>query len=149
MYRGYLSAYSGHLDEATTLLTEQIASLFSLRLPEISTTYCDACLKSEVYYYDYLIVTLIEGCNGLSVMILFVAFLVAFKGPVKHYLWFVPVGLALIYVANLLRIFLLGIINIYWYSFSGYFHDYFFPAIIYGMVMILWIIWVKWLAGEK
>ncbi len=151
LYQLYLAQFDGGLDRFTEIITEQVADVFSIHFDGISTQYCSSCTTSQIKYHDFLVLTLIEGCNAVSVMILFVAFIIAFKGPLKAYLWFLPAGVALIYFTNLLRLYLLGIINIYYYKFSGTFHDYIFPLIIYGMVFILWIIWVKYIvhAGKE
>lgn len=130
-------------------MTEQVAKLLSLTLPEITTFYsCEAPI-SEIHYFGVPVVLMIEGCNAISVMILFVAFLVAFTGKIKQYLWFVPVGLIILYISNILRIYLIGMIVLYFPAFVDSAHDYLFPGIIYGTVFILWVIWVKFIVSKN
>ena len=43
------------------------------------------------------VLAIYEGCNGINVMIIFVAFLVAFGPLNKALLWFVPVGLIILH----------------------------------------------------
>lgn len=91
---------------------------------------------------------MVEGCNAISVMILFMAFVFAFYRGLQTFL-FVGIGLIVLHISNVLRI--AGINIVYMYS-EEYFkigHDYFFPAIIYGMVVLLWIIWIKFFALKK
>ncbi len=88
----------------------------------------------------------VEGCTAMSIMILFLAFIVAFSGKLKHTLIFGVVGLVSIYIINIFRI---AIMSILLYEFPEYqkiLHDLVFPAIIYGYVFLLWVIWVKWFA---
>lgn len=85
-----------------------------------------------------------EGCNGISVMILFVAFVLAFGGSGKKAAWFIPLGLAFIHIANILRLFLLALLKIYFdQQYFYFFHKYGFTAVLYAAVFLLWYIWVQ------
>lgn len=88
------------------------------------------------------LVRIIEGCNAISVMILFVAFILAFsKGFVKT-IGFIIFGLIVIHVLNVLRIALLTIGIMKYPEYKHILHGVIFPLIIYGTVFFLWIIWV-------
>lgn len=85
----------------------------------------------------------IEGCNSISVIILFVSFVIAFSGRFKYTLLFILLGSVLLYTVNLLRIVLLSI-GIYLFpENSNFLHAVIFPSIIYGMVFLLWVFWVN------
>lgn len=88
---------------------------------------------------------MVEGCNAISVMILFVAFVFAFYRGVKTFT-FVAVGIVVIHISNVLRIAGINILYIYDKDYFKIGHDYFFPAIIYGTVVLLWLIWIKFFA---
>lgn len=149
IYNAYLAGFANSVDDITRYVTEQVAGLFSKTLPEITTVYaCDSPM-AEVRYFDVTLIFVIEGCNAVSVMILFLAFIVAFTGKLKHYLWFAPLGILILYVSNLFRIYLIGMIVLYYNDFTEISHDYLFPGIIYGTVFLLWVIWVKYLAIQK
>lgn len=149
VYNNYLGNFSLHVDEITQIVTEQVAQLFSLTLPEITTAYSCESPVSEIQYFGVTLVILMEGCNAVSVMILFVAFLVAFKGPLKNYLWFVPSGILLLYLANIVRIYLIGMIVLYYPNYVDMAHDYVFPGVIYGTTFLLWVVWVKFFADKN
>lgn len=89
------------------------------------------------------VVFIMEGCNAVSIMILFLAFVVAFAKDVKSTLLFALVGLVLIYSMNLLRIVFLTISLYHYPRFTEILHGVVFPAIIYGAVFILWMFWVR------
>ncbi len=86
---------------------------------------------------------IIEGCNSLSIIILFVSFLIAFSGSIKATILFGLFGSILIYLVNILRIIALSQLYYKYPKYQEYLHDLLFPAIIYGLVFILWITWVK------
>ena len=85
------------------------------------------------------IARVIEGCNSISLIILFVSFIVAFSGSIQATFLFSVFGSILIYIINILRISFL-IVMIYKFPDQlRILHDLVFPAIIYGTVFILWV----------
>lgn len=85
----------------------------------------------------------IEGCNAVSVMILFVAFVLAFAKAWKKTVLFILLGLLFIYLVNLLRLVGLAIIKHKYPEYDYISHDIIFPAVIYGSVILLWLFWIK------
>lgn len=85
----------------------------------------------------------IEGCNSVSVIILFVSFIVAFSGKFKTTLFYMLSGSVLIYSVNLMRIVLLTLGLYHYPKYEDVLHTVIFPAIIYGIVFLLWIFWVN------
>jgi exosortase family protein XrtF len=75
--------------------------------------------------------------------VLFIAFIAAFSARLKTTLLYVLGGSALIYTVNLLRIVALSVGLFHYPKFESILHTVIFPAIIYGMVFVLWIIWVN------
>ena len=85
----------------------------------------------------------VEGCNSISVIILFVSFLIAFAGKPKTTFFYALSGSVLVYTVNLIRIAVLSI-GLYHYPWRrDILHTVIFPLIIYGLVFILWMVWVK------
>jgi exosortase family protein XrtF len=149
LYNSYLAQFNNELDQLTKLVTEQVAALLSITLPEVTCVYSEVNPMAEIQYFGVPLVLLIEGCNAVSVMILFVSFLVAFKGRFKDLIWFAPLGIILLYGANLFRIYLIGMIILYFPNLTNMAHDYIFPGVIYGTSFLLWVIWVKYFANKN
>lgn len=94
---------------------------------------------------DNYTVNIVEGCNSISVIILFVSFIIAFAEGFKKTFLFLLIGMVLIYIVNLLRLALL-VVALYKYpEYQDMLHSVLFPAAIYGMVFLLWIAWVRML----
>lgn len=91
---------------------------------------------------DYL-VRVVEGCNAMSVIILFLSFILAFKKDLKSTTLFILGGSVLIYAFNVIRIALLtiGIYEIPKYQ--ELMHSTLFPLFIYGFVFLLWVLWIR------
>lgn len=86
---------------------------------------------------------IVEGCNAVSVIILFVAFVIAFAENFKKTALFILGGAVLIYCINILRIAILSVALFYYPSYEKLLHAIIFPGIIYGLVFLLWMAWVR------
>ncbi len=100
-------------------------------------------LSMKVFVNDKYVARVIEGCNAISVIILFIAFVIAFSGTFKNTFLFILAGSALIYTINIFRIAILSI-GLYHYPWrQDVLHTVIFPLIIYGTVFLLWMFWVN------
>jgi exosortase family protein XrtF len=143
LYGLYVTSYEPRPDPVTHVVTEQTAiALTSCGWP---SSIRDTPNKSTTHliYENKSILAVYEGCNGINVMIIFVAFLIAFGPLTKQLLWFIPVGLLLIHMMNLARIALLFWVSIYMKDYMYFMHKYFFTAILYVVIFILWVWWVR------
>ena len=95
------------------------------------------------------IARIIEGCNSISVIILFLAFIIAFSGPFKATILFGIFGSVLIYIVNILRIIALSVLYHRFPEYQEVLHDLLFPAIIYGLVFVLWVTWVTFYSNIR
>lgn len=102
-------------------------------------------MTSWFFVMDKYISRMVEGCNAISVMILFLAFIFAFYHGKKTFV-FAFIGLIILHVLNVLRIAGLNILLIETPQYDKIGHDYVFPAIIYGGVVVLWLVWIKFFA---
>ncbi|NMH27559.1 exosortase family protein XrtF [Flavobacterium silvaticum] len=91
----------------------------------------------------HYIARVVEGCNAISVMILFVAFVIAFKGKWLTTALFIVSGIVIIHILNVWRIALLAMALLRFPESEGVLHGVIFPAVIYGVVLLLWIVWVN------
>jgi exosortase family protein XrtF len=90
-----------------------------------------------------------EGCNSVSLIILFISFIIAFAGSIKATVFFTLFGSILIYVINILRIALLSVLIYKYPNKIEILHNLVFPAIIYGTIFMLWVIWVHKFSNLK
>lgn len=97
----------------------------------------------QLYINEVFLARIIEGCNSISIIILFTSFILSFFAKAKVTLIYIFTGAVLIYIANIFRIVILAI-GIYEYpQHTTFLHTIIFPLIIYGTVFILWILWVR------
>ena len=83
------------------------------------------------------------GCSGLELFLVFIVFVMLFKGSSKNFLWFIPAGLLLILALNVIRIVLLSLIAYHAPDYLAFNHKYTFVIIVYGFVIFLWLYWIN------
>jgi exosortase family protein XrtF len=89
-----------------------------------------------------------DPCNGLTLFALFTIFIVAFPGPWKHKLWFIPVGITVIHFLNVIRITALCVIVLKRPEWLDFNHTYTFQLLMYGFIFGLWWIWIQKLSSR-
>ena len=146
IYQTYLNSFDtskSEVDSFTTLVANQTGTVLSW---VDSQSYIMPHLKEpsiKIIYHNKYVSRIIEGCNALSVIILFIAFVIAFSGKLKHTIVFILFGSILINVLNVTRIALLCIALYHFPQYQHLLHGVIFPLIIYGVVFLLWVIWVN------
>jgi exosortase family protein XrtF len=146
IYQSYLNRFDSsknEVDSFTQLVAQQTETVLSW---VDSQSYTMPHLKEpsvRLYYHNVYISRIIEGCNALSVIILFIAFTVAFTGKIKNTIIFILFGSILIHILNIARIALLCIALYHFPQLEHILHGVIFPLVIYGVVFLLWVIWVN------
>jgi exosortase family protein XrtF len=141
-YGAFVESYKPAPDPITDQVTRQTAGLLHIA---DNTVHAIVNKKAPTVFIkrgEVIVVNVFEGCNGVNVMIVFVAFLIAFGRPKKKLIIFLVFGLCMIHLANLGRLSLLYYTAQHYQQYFYFFHKYFFTAILYLIVFALWIIWV-------
>lgn len=149
LYLDYSKGKEPYPDYITHLVANQSLSMFS------ALDYRAEALKNptepslKLVLNGKFVARVVEGCNSVSVIILFVSFVIAFAERFRSTLFFIIGGSALLYSVNLVRIVVLSI-GLYYYPWRrDILHTVIFPLIIYGMVFLLWMLWINHFASEK
>ena len=109
---------------------------------------------AQVITYDNVIqstangfgVAIMPGCNGVEACIILIAAILAFPAPWRPKLIGLGVGILAVQAVNILRIvtlFYLGQWNMQWFEFA---HLYLWQALIMLDVLVVWLLWVRYLA---
>ncbi len=142
------------ITRAVTYNVVQLASVFGYEGSIIQNDHLNYATQDETTYDSIYLngkyaISVEEGCNGINIMILFLAFVVGFSGKWKNMLWFIPAGFFAIHIFNLGRLILLAYMNV---ELNGngfhFFHKYFFTASIYLAVVLIWYVWVAKVSGR-
>ena len=145
-YNMYLNLSDGskfYPDYLTNLVAEQTNALLNgLGYDSNVLPHSDEP-SMKVIINGKFVARIIEGCNAVSIIILFLSFIVAFSGKFKTTLLYGFAGSIIIYAFNLIRIVILSI-GLYHYPWrQEVLHTVIFPMLIYGVVFLLWMVWVN------
>lgn len=89
-------------------------------------------------------IRIVDGCNGLSTIGLFIGFVLAFPGRAFRRAVFIPLGIAVIYMSNVARVVGLLLLQQYWSPGFDFIHGLGAPAFFYLIVFGLWVLWANY-----
>jgi len=90
-------------------------------------------------------VNIMNGCNGLEAMIIFLAAVLAFPAPWRSRLWGLVLGMVAIQAINLVRVVALFLTGAYFPSFFDSSHTVVWQTIVILSAVLLWIFWAdRW-----
>lgn len=84
-----------------------------------------------------------DSCNGLTLFSTFAIFIISWPGPWKRKLWYIPLGILVIHLLNVMRITTLSIIAYYHPDWLDFNHSYTFQILVYLAIFLLWMLWAN------
>ena len=84
-----------------------------------------------------------HSCSGFKQMLQLILLFLLYPGPWKHKLWYIPMGVVVIYIVNVIRIVTLCIVMNYNPGYFEFTHDYIVRPFFYIVIFALWVIWVE------
>ncbi len=142
VYHYYLNLFNTKIDpftRLTALWVQKIYTVFHIPSEVIPTENEGIKLMVENTY----VARIVEGCNAISIMILFVVFILSFWKFNKRVYRFLLAGMLSILLFNVLRIALLGYILYAFPTYKDFWHRVVFPGLIYSWVILLWITFIN------
>lgn len=88
-------------------------------------------------------VVIVNGCNGLSALSLFVGFILAYPGTWRRRAWFIPFGIAVIVATNVVRCAVLLVVKDLWPDMFGQVHGLHALFVFYIAIFGLWVLWAN------
>lgn len=146
LYQWFLSAYDSsrfEVDPITVTVADQSVWMLQVFGSDAQSVKNPTQPCQDLIYNGKHVARIIEGCNAVSVMILFAAFVIAFSGRIRATVWFVLAGCVTIYILNVIRIALLASLLYHFPQREHILHGVVFPLFIYSVVFALWMIWVN------
>lgn len=94
-----------------------------------------------IYMPDGGGVAITDGCSGFKQMVQFALLILLFPGPWKHKIWFIPLGVLIMHLSNLIRIIGLCFVMLDNPDLFDAFHQYLFRPMFYAVIFGLWVYW--------
>ncbi len=132
----------GRADQWLSVMTAEVAAV-AFRLFGYTAEVQGRLLhlnQQPVVYID-------NACNGMVLLAIFAGFVLAFPGPWRKKLFFIPLGLLLVAALNSLRVVALAVNLLVSRSTFDFNHKYTYLFMVYGCILLLWMYWVKRYSG--
>jgi exosortase/archaeosortase family protein len=89
------------------------------------------------------IIGIADPCNALDIYVLYIAFLLCFKGMWKRKATFILLGVPYIFLLNIVRCAVIAWLNINYRGWVEISHHYIFTSALYLLVFHLWVLYTK------
>lgn len=99
--------------------------------------------RSKIFIGERSVVWIDHPCNGLELYALFAGFILIYPGSWKKKFLFIPAGMAVIYLFNIVRIAVLALNLIYSRRTFDFNHKYVYTFVVYLAIFGLWMLWVN------
>jgi len=140
-YAYYLKSYNNQPDIFTLFVAESVQKIYEILGIHSSIEPLNTSGLKLIINGKY-VARIVEGCSAMSIIILFVVFILSFgKLKSKNYM-FILSGILSIFVFNILRIAFLGYVLYAFPEYQDFLHRVLFPALIYGWIVLLWIFYI-------
>ena len=92
----------------------------------------------------------VEGsCSGLKQFYQWTVLMILFPGPWKKKLWFIPSGILVIHIVNIIRIVILSIVVVHWPQNWDFIHEWILRPFFYVVIFVMWVLWVEKIRGKS
>ncbi len=97
--------------------------------------------ESILSHGNGMAIRIVWACTGLKQAYIFFCILIFAAGPFSKKIWFLPLGLLVVYFFNIFRI--AAIVAIVKQNPTTYvfWHEYFFKYAFYGVIFLMWLFW--------
>lgn len=136
-----------------TLLGHDITCIFSSMASHIAqraAAICGLVTDSVHYVAPYSIrfdsgfgTRIVWSCTPVKQAFIWLIIMLFASGKWQHKLWYIPAGALFIWCFNILRIALIDLLCEHHPDMFVFWHVYFFKYLFYGMIFLLWLLWIE------
>lgn len=98
-------------------------------------------IDTTMYFTNNKAIEVNGTCSGLKQFYQWTILMILFPGPWKQKLWFIPMGIIVIHIVNILRIVILAIIMIWDPEVWKFSHDWILRPFFYVVIFAMWMVW--------
>ncbi|REE01623.1 exosortase X [Marinoscillum furvescens] len=98
---------------------------------------------SLIYIDNQPVVLVADACNGLELFALYAGFLLCFPGPIRYKAFFIPIGIGVVFLVNVLREIVLSLNYKFFQQTFEFNHKYTYVFVVYGVVFLIWRYWLN------
>ena len=100
-------------------------------------------LASKIYHNGEGIIYIVDGCNALELMVLYIGFIVCMPSNFWRKVMYIIIGVILLDIVNILRCSGLIYLREYFDAYFEFAHHYLLKASIYTATFLMWMVYVR------
>lgn len=111
----------------------------------------DLHLNDTNFFFTEKKITLsiIWGCTGIKQFYVFLLVILLYPGPWKKKLWYIPVGILILWAYNIARITAIIFLTRNHPEWFDFLHEGLFRYLYYGLIFFLWVYWEEKLRKSR
>ena len=94
-------------------------------------------------------IRVVWGCTAIKQSYIFICIIAFYRGSWKQKLWYIPAGLAVIYLFNMFRISAISVITKFHPEWFYFVHQVFFKLLFYFVIFLMWVLWEEKFVRKK
>jgi exosortase/archaeosortase family protein len=98
-------------------------------------------IDAIMYFSNNKAIEVNGTCSGLKQFYQWTLLMILFPGPWKKKLWFIPMGILIIHIVNVLRIVILAVIMNWNPDVWKFSHDWILRPFFYVVIFTMWMVW--------
>ena len=122
------------------LMADHVAKV-TTRMLEIMGYSISLSADNVVRHDNNVAVHVVWACTGLKQAYIFVCIIAFYRGTLKNKLWFIPLGLLVVYLFNIIRIVAITALIKEHPEWFYILHEHVFKYLFYVIIFGMWILW--------
>jgi exosortase family protein XrtF len=140
----YFLQPSGQPDQFLTHLTGDYSSqILNNFFPLLQVDTINSTDESSLYSNEHKLIRIAHSCNALELYVLYSAFIICVPGSILKRIFFIQIGILLIFLLNISRITGLAWLHVYHRDWVPISHKYIFKTVVYLFVFLFWYLYSK------
>lgn len=123
--------------------TDLFTVVNTLRKKQYGNDWVPVTFSTVVYKNNRKVIGIYQACDGLELMVLYAGFIICFAGNWFRKFIFIVFGVLGLFIINITRCAILGIISLEFPIHFDFAHKYLFNLIVYGFTFLLWMIFIS------
>lgn len=96
---------------------------------------------NDICFFNHNHITIVWGCTAIKQSFIFLCIMACTPGPWRHKLWYIPAGLFIAYLFNIIRITAIAMVVEYHPEYFHLLHEQIFKYLFYGVLFLIWMLW--------
>lgn len=117
-----------------------------VKLLSNTPTNLDSC---SIQFENAAGLLVVWGCSGIKQMLIFSTIILLARGDKLHKIWFIPAGIILLHVVNIIRLVILSFVSRDYPEGFEFIHGVVLKIGYYVIIFGIWLLWINYFSTQK